>query len=80
MPDEPSENRREDRRSPEVAYDGPERRIAERRLPRGPLPLPDIASLSDIDLVRAARRLNGGTDTRTAELVRAEVDRRGLID
>lgn len=54
---EEDDRRSSDRRTGQGGYDGPERRIADRRLPEGsPATRPDLAALSDIDLQRAQQR------------------------
>jgi hypothetical protein len=72
MSDKATEKRIGDRRIGQKDYDGPERRVGERRLPTAaPDNDPDPTLLSDLDLMRAYRR------TSMAAL-RAEIKRRGL--
>lgn len=74
------ERRAGDRRVAQVPFDGPDRRIGDRRLPAGPPQTPpEIALLSDIDLYRAwlrKARLPGDPDTveLQAELARRQLD------
>ncbi len=76
MSNEDAPDRRDgDRRSGQGGYDGPERRIGDRRVPISP-PEARIgaAALSDIELVRAYHR----AETSEADLLRVEIQRRGL--
>ena len=74
------DRRASDRRTVSAApYAGPERRIGDRRLPDSPPgALPDLSSLSDLDLMRAYQRSGGlPSDTYLDALV-AEIERREL--
>lgn len=78
--DETSRERRgDDRRLAQVPFEGPDRRIADRRLPFGPPQTPpELAQLSDIDLYRAwLRKVRHPGDPDTVEL-QAEMARRQL--
>lgn len=79
MDDTSSDRRAGDRRRAQLPYEGPERRLGDRRLPAGPPEArPDVALLSDIDLYRTwLRKVRHPGDPDTVEL-QAEMARRQL--